>query len=135
MWKEFKQMIFRGNILDMAVGVMIGAAFGNIVSSLVNDIFMPIINSITGKVNVSAMSVTIGEATLTYGAFIQAIIDFLLMAICVFIFVKIANTVRKNLEKPAKVEEEKPKRVCPYCKSEIADDATRCPHCTSQLSN
>lgn len=131
--KEFKEFAFKGNVVDMAVGVMIGGAFSNIVTSVVNNLFNPLLSLVTGRVDFSSLQVVLGEgedaAVFAYGAFIQNVIDFLLMALCVFMFVKMINRFRKK-EEPAPA---KPARVCPFCKSEIADDATRCPHCTSQL--
>ncbi len=146
--QEFKAFAMKGNVIDMAVGVIIGAAFGKIVSSLVNDIFMPLIGLITGAGNVSGMFVLLGEnttgnanltleaakeagiATLNYGMFIQTVIDFLLMALGIFLFVKLISNLRKKPE-PAPAAPDP--RLCPYCKQPVADDATRCPHCTSQL--
>lgn len=142
---EFKEFAMRGNVVDMAIGVIIGGAFGKIVTSLVNDLFMPIIGLITGGVSVSNMFIQLGSrdtiyssieaaqeagvATFNYGNFIQAIIDFILVALCLFLVIKAMNKMKKK-EEPAP---EKEPRLCPFCKSEIADDATRCPHCTSEL--
>ena len=134
MWKEFKEFAFKGNVVDLAVGVMIGAAFGKIVASLVADIFTPILSLITGKMDFSTLAVKFGEgegaASLNYGLFIQSVIDFLLMAVCIFLFVKLIN----KLKKPEPVAEKPAPRKCPFCLSEIDEAATRCPHCTSQLS-
>ena len=131
---EFKEFIMRGNVLDLAVGVIIGGAFQAIVSSLVDDIIMPVIGIILGKVDFSALSAQIGEATINYGKFITAIINFLIMAFVIFCIVKALN---KLSEKTAKKVEEAPAepttKVCPFCKSEIAIDATKCPHCTSEI--
>ena len=142
---EFKEFSMRGNVVDMAIGVIIGGAFGKIVTSLVNDLFMPIIGLITGGVNVSNMFIQLGSrdtvyssieaaaeagvATFNYGSFIQTVIDFILVALCLFLVIKAMNKMKKK-EAPAPVKEA---RKCPFCKSEIADDATRCPHCTSEL--
>lgn len=115
MWKEFKEFAFRGNVLDMAIGVIIGGAFGKIVSSLVNDIFMPLIGMLTGGVNFSTLKLVMSpakvdasgtvvkeEAAVLYGSFIQNIVDFLLIAICIFIFVKLISKMhRKKVEEPA----------------------------------
>ena len=133
LFKEFKEFAFKGNVVDMAVGVMIGGAFGNIVTSVVNNLFMPLLSLVTGRIDFTSLKIVLGEgedaAVFAYGAFIQTVIDFLLMALCVFAFVKLISRFRKKEEAaPAKAP-----RLCPYCKSEIADDATRCPHCTSQL--
>ena len=142
-FEEFKAFALKGNVIDLAVGVMIGGAFGNITSSLVNDIFMPLIGLLTGGLDFSSLFIALdgkhydtlqaatdaGAATLNYGKFITTVVDFALIALCVFLFVKFMNRlVPKKAEAPKKLV-----RVCPYCKGEIADDATRCPHCTSQL--
>ena len=104
-FNEFKEFISRGNVIDMAVGIVVGGAFTSIVNSLVNDILTPVINMLTGKADVSDLSVQIGSATLNYGLFIQAIINFLIIAIAVFALVKAVNTVR-NLSILKKKEEE-----------------------------
>ena len=149
MWKEFKKFAFKGNVMDLAVGVMIGGAFGSIVTSLVNDIFMPLIGLIfkgsdlndkyillKGVEGVDLAGKTAAEAAeaganvLTYGKFIGAVINFLIIAIIIFFVVKGINKLKDLGKKP---EEEKKPRVCPFCRSEIADEATRCPHCTSEL--
>lgn len=132
--KEFKEFAFKGNVIDMAVGVVIGSAFTGIVTSVVNDLFTPLIAKLTGSVDFTALSIPLGEGaeapTIALGNFIQAIVNFLLIAICVFAFVKFINKLRR----PKVVAPAKPARLCPYCKSAIPDDATRCPHCTSQLN-
>lgn len=132
--EEFKKFIARGNVMDMAVGVIIGGAFTAIVNSLVNDVMMPILSIITGGFDFSSLCIVLGEgegaATLNYGAFIAAIINFLLIALVIFWMIKAINTfTKKKEEKPAPVTT----KDCPYCKSKIALEATRCPHCTSQL--
>ncbi|NLG25265.1 MAG: large conductance mechanosensitive channel protein MscL [Clostridiales bacterium] len=133
MWKEFKEFAFKGNVIDLAVGVMIGGAFGKIVTSLVNDLFTPLLSGLTGGVDFSNLAVKLGAGEgapmLTYGAFIQSVIDFLLIAVCIFLFVKALSKLRK----PAPAAVKAPARLCPYCKTAIHDEATRCPHCTSQL--
>ena len=105
--KEFKEFISKGNVLDLAVGVIIGTAFSKIVTSLVNDILMPFLGVITGGVDFSSLSLKVEDANISYGLFIQNVIDFLLMAICVFIIVKIVNHVKSGIEKldKSKVEE------------------------------
>ena len=132
--KEFKEFAFRGNVIDMAVGVVIGSAFTAIVTSVVNDLFTPLIAKLTGSVDFSALAIALGEAEdapkIAIGNFIQTVINFILVAICIFAFVKLVNKMRKPKEEPAPAPAP---RLCPYCKSAIADDATRCPHCTSQL--
>lgn len=132
--EEFKKFISRGNVMDMAVGVIIGGAFTSIVNSLVNDIINPILG-VFGGLNFSEYSIKLsGDATLNYGNFITAVINFLIMALVIFTIVKVMNTMaakmaRKKEEEPAAPTTKK----CPFCKTEIAIDATRCPHCTSVL--
>ena len=105
MIKEFKEFISRGNVIDLAVGVIIGGAFGKIVSSLVDDIIMPIVGIIIGGLNFSELSVSVGDATIAYGAFIQSIVDFFIIALCIFLIIKLINKLRKKKEAP--VEEPK----------------------------
>ena len=133
-FKEFKEFISKGNVMDMAVGIIIGGAFTAIVTSLVEDIISPILG-LFGGLNFSEMSVTLlGDVTLNYGSFITAIINFLIMALVIFALIKALNSASKRMKK---TEEELPAepttKVCPFCKSEIAIDAVRCPHCTSVL--
>ena len=144
MLQEFKTFIMKGNVLDLAVGVIIGAAFGKIVNSAVNDLIMPVIGLFMGKVDFSNLFVTLsggsyptiaaakaaGAPTLNYGIFLNATLDFLIMALVIFMIIKAANKVRKA-EEPAPAP---PARECPFCKSTVHDAATRCPHCTSELS-
>ena len=139
---EFKAFISRGNVMDMAVGVIIGGAFQAIIKSLVDDVVMPVLSVITGGTDFSEWKITLVDAvseevpavTLNYGNFINAIINFLLMAIVIFIFIKIMNTLTGKLKpKKEEVPAAPTTKVCPFCKSEIAIEATRCPHCTSQL--
>lgn len=137
-FEEFKKFISRGNVMDMAVGVIIGGAFTAIVNSLVNDIFMPVLSLITGGFDIAGMSVSFGvgdnAATLNYGAFLSAVINFLLIALVIFCIIKAMNTAKDKMLK--KQEEEAPApttKKCPYCMSEIDIQATRCPHCTSEL--
>lgn len=106
MIKEFKAFISRGNVIDLAVGVIIGGAFGKIVSSLVNDIIMPIIGIIIGGLNFSQLSINVGEATIAYGAFIQSIVDFFVIALCIFLIIKLINKFRKKEEAPAEEPKE-----------------------------
>lgn len=110
MFKEFKTFIMRGNVMDLAVGVIIGSAFGKIVTSLVNDVLMPLIGILLGKVNFTELSVKIGSSTIKYGMFIQNIVDFLIVAFCIFVMIKIINKVMnkkedKKEEKPVKTDE------------------------------
>ncbi len=146
---EFKKFIMRGNVIDLAVGVIIGGAFQKIVNSLVNDIVMPLISLITGGIDFNNWFVALGEgdfatvadanaagvATLNYGTFIGTALDFLIMAFVIFLIIKAINTISDRLKKE-KSEEEAPApttKVCPYCKSEIDIAATKCPHCTSDV--
>lgn len=138
--EEFRAFIAKGNVLDMAVGVIIGGAFGSVVSGLTDNIIQPLLNCIGGA-NVQGKIQLFGtENYLDYGAFISAIINFLIMALVVFLIVKSVNKISETASKlgKKKKEEEAPAepttKVCPYCKSEIAIDATKCPHCTSDLS-
>lgn len=140
--EEFKKFIMRGNVMDMAVGVIIGGAFGKIVSSLVSDVIMPPLGMILGKMDFSNLFIslngthylTLAEAkkacapVLAYGSFINSVLDFLILAMIIFIMVRQIN---KLTPKPAPKPEP---RLCPFCKTEIAKDATRCPHCTSHLN-
>ncbi|MCF0228381.1 MAG: large conductance mechanosensitive channel protein MscL [Parasporobacterium sp.] len=132
--QEFKEFINRGNVVDMAVGVVIGAAFKAIVDSVVADLISPIIGIIF-KQDFSSLSVEINGSVFTYGNFIMAVINFLLVAIVLFAFVKAVNKMRDAKAKKAPKEEPAAPatKVCPYCKSEIAADAVKCPHCTSDV--
>ncbi len=134
--KEFKEFISRGNVMDMAVGIIIGGAFTGIVNSLVNDIINPLIGMIGGTDLSGYVLVLKDEATLNYGSFLTAIINFLIMAVVVFIMIKTINTMSKALTRKKKEEEPAAPttKVCPFCKSEVNIEATRCPHCTSELS-
>ena len=143
MIKEFKEFIAKGNVMDMAVGVIMGGAFGKIVTSLVNDLLMPLIGLILGGVDFSNLFIALdggnyaslaaaeeaGAALFKYGAFIQNIIDFLIIAFCIFLMVKAFN--KSKNEEPAAAPTTK---ICPFCKSEIPIDAVKCPHCTADLS-
>lgn len=133
---EFKAFIARGNVIDLAVGVIIGGAFQKIVSSLVDDIIMPLISLLTGGIDFSQWKVVLGEgenaAALTYGNFIGAVLNFLIMALVIFFIVKAINKVSEKVKKPEEAAAPTTK-VCPYCKSEISIEATKCPCCTSDL--
>ena len=145
-FEEFKAFAMRGNVVDMAVGVIIGGAFGKITTSLVNDIFMPVLGLVTGGVNFGGLFYALdgntyasaeaaaeaGVGTINYGAFVQYIIDFILVAFCMFLVIKLMNGMKKKEAEPAPAPA-KESRLCPYCRMEIADDATRCGHCTSVL--
>ncbi len=128
--KEFQEFINRGSVIDMAVGIIVGGAFTNIVKSLVEDIINPFLG-LFGGMNFDELKLVLNDnVTLNYGKFFTAVINFLIMAVIVFCMVKIINTIR---EKAIKEEMEAQKRLCPYCKGEIAPDAVKCPHCTSDL--
>jgi large conductance mechanosensitive channel len=130
MLKEFRDFAMRGNVLDLAVAVIIGGAFGKIVSSLVSDVLMPIVGLIMGGVNFSELAIQPAgtEAIIKYGAFIQSIIDFIIVAFVIFLIVRAMN----RMKKPAPVAAPTTKE-CPHCFTTIAIKATRCPNCTSQL--
>ncbi len=130
MIKEFKAFILRGNVMDLAVAVIIGGAFGKIVSSLVSDILMPVIGLILGGVDFSGLAFTIGNAKVTYGNFINNIIDFTIIALVIFLMIKFLDNLKK---KPAPVVADPTTKECPRCFSTILIKATRCPHCTSEL--
>ncbi len=130
---EFKEFAMRGNVLDLAVGVIIGGAFKGIVDSLVNNVISPVLG-IFLKNNFADLKVTVAGVDIVYGAFITAIINFIIMAFIIFLFVKGVNALSKIGKKEEIIEEAVTTKVCPFCKSEIAIEATRCPHCTSQLS-
>jgi large conductance mechanosensitive channel len=151
-FSEFKAFALKGNVVDMAVGVIIGGAFGAIVSSLINDIFMPLLGLII-KVDFSQWGVVIGDnpdnltpgaaaeqglSVLYYGKFISAIIYFVLIALAIFIVVRVLRKAEEKAKEAKKKDEpapepEKAPRLCPFCKQPVADDATRCPHCTSEI--
>ena len=142
MWKEFKEFAMRGNVIDLAVGVVIGGAFGKIVSSFVADVIMPLIGLLLGKISFENLFVSLngmnyaslaaaqeaGAPTLNYGLFISAIVDFLIIAFVIFLVIKGINKLQKPAPEPAPTT-----KKCPYCYTEIAIEATRCPNCTSQL--
>lgn len=139
---EFKQFIMRGNVVDMAVGVIIGGAFSKIVTSLVNDMVMPVITLITGKINFTDMMISLdgntyktlsdaqeaGASVIAYGNFIQLIVEFLLTALVIFVVIKGINKLHKPAPAPAPTT-----KTCPYCKSEIHLEAVKCPHCASDV--
>lgn len=126
--KEFKDFAMKGNVLDLAIGVVIGAAFGKIVTSLVKDIITPIISLITGKIEFTKLSISIGAAELNYGSFITSVIDFLIIALTIFIVIKQIN---RFIPKPAPAAVST--KDCPFCRTSIHIDATKCPNCTSDL--
>ena len=133
--QEFREFAMHGNVLDMAVGVVIGAAFKTIVDSLVNDIISPLVGLLF-KDNFSNLSITVGSVSIKYGSFINAIVNFLIVAFVLFIVIKAANKtteLRKKLEHQQDAPAAPTTKICPYCHTEIPIDATRCPHCTSEL--
>ncbi len=143
--KEFKEFIARGNVLDLAIGVIIGGAFGKIISSLVDDIIMPLIGVITGGVDFTQKYIALdgntyeslskakeSTAVFAYGNFIQNIVNFLIIALVIFIIIKNVNKIQ-SLGKKEEEAAAPTTKECPYCKSEIPIEATRCPHCTSEL--
>ena len=134
MFKEFKEFAIKGNVVDMAVGIIIGAAFGTIVTSLVNDIIMPPIGLLLGNVNFSDLAVVLREKTaeaaavsINYGIFINNLLDFVIVAFAVFLLIRQVNRFRRP---PAATT-----RDCPYCCSKIPIKATRCPQCTAELKD
>ena len=158
MLKEFKEFIARGNVMDLAIGIIIGGAFQKIVNSLVNDIIMPFTSIFTGKLDYTSWVINIGNTTLGIGNFITAILNFLIMAFSIFLMVRYFNKINKKIENMTAKEMKKlnkkfekrmqkfkkkgkeipqaPKpttKVCKYCFTEININATRCPHCTSVL--
>jgi large conductance mechanosensitive channel len=144
---EFKDFIAKGNVIDLAVGVIIGGAFSGIVTSLVENIITPVISLLTGKVAFADLFIALdgneyatleaataaGASTINYGLFIQGVIDFIITAFVIFILVKAINKIRASGKKEEAVEEAPTTKVCPFCKSEIAIEATRCAHCTSEV--
>ncbi len=128
---EFKEFISRGNVMDMAVGIIIGSAFTAIVTSLVEDILMPVISRITGGISFDSWKLVLGSGDnapiINFGSFVSAIINFLLIALVLFLMIRAINRLHKSEEAAPTT------KTCPYCKSEVDINATRCPHCTSEL--
>ena len=135
---EFKKFIMRGNVMDMAVGVIVGGAFTSIVTSLNKDILTPIIG-IFGGTDFSHLSIVLGSGeeapVLAYGNFITAVLNFLITAFVIFVLVKTINKLNDGLSKKEEPKAAPTTKKCPYCKSTIAIDATRCPNCTSHLED
>ncbi len=143
MFKEFREFAMRGNVIDMAVGIIIGAAFGKIVTSFVGDILMPPLGLLLGKVDFSNLFVSLsgqsypslaaakaaGAATLNYGVFLNTVLDFLIVAFAIFLLIRQVNRFARKPEAPAPPST----KECPFCVSAVALKATRCPHCTSEL--
>ena len=155
MLKEFKEFALRGNIMDLAIGVVIGGAFQKIVTSLVNDIIMPLVTVLTGKVDFSDLVFTLGNTPIRYGNFITEIVNFLIIAFSIFIAIKYMTklskikdiseemaikwdkngNVKEYIEEKKKEEIKEPEtKICPFCFSEINYKAVKCPHCTSDLN-
>ena len=154
MLKEFKEFAMKGNIMDLAIGVVIGGAFQAIVNSLVSDIIMPVVSLFTGKIDFTNLKITVESTSINYGNFITAIVNFLIVAFTIFMVIRYLNRmekIRKDLElgitskikigKKKKKEEVKEEatepenKICPYCLTEIKYKAVRCPHCTSELED
>jgi large conductance mechanosensitive channel len=144
MLKEFRAFAMRGNVIDLAVGVIIGAAFGKIISSFVNDLLMPPIGLLLGKVDFTNLYISLtgekysslaeaqaaGAPTFNYGLFINNVIDFLIVAFIIFLLIRAINRLSRKEEKPADVTT----RECPFCLTNINKKATRCPNCTSEVT-
>lgn len=128
---EFKTFIMRGNVLDLAVGVIIGAAFQAIVTSLTSDIISPILG-LFGGMNFDRYALTIGDVSIGYGKFLTAVINFIIMAFVIFLIVKLVNKIMAIGKKPEE-QAEPATKICPFCQSEISIKATKCPHCTSDI--
>lgn len=163
MFKEFKEFAFKGNSIELAVGVIVGGAFQSIIKSLVNDIIMPLISLLFGKVDFSELVLKIGNTDIPYGSFLSAIINFILVTFALFLVIKYINKFNQKLEEAKKQEAKRIEKLrkknkflskfikkeeiveepteqlvattklCPFCFSEINIQATRCPHCTSKL--
>ncbi|MCL2694827.1 MAG: large conductance mechanosensitive channel protein MscL [Clostridiales bacterium] len=150
MWKQFKEFALKGNVVDLAVAVVIGGAFGRIVTSLVNDIIMPLLGALvrvdfshmfwilkkglSGSAYITAADATAdGAVVLTYGDFLSSVLDFFIIALSIFLVIKLLSKVKKGLHLELEETPPTPPRLCVYCYTEIHADATRCPHCTSEL--
>ena len=149
---EFKKFAVQGNMLDMAVGMIIGAAFKDIVNSVVNDLIMPVVSMFTGKVDFANMFIALDGNTyatledakaatsvVAYGQFITQVLNFVILALVIFMMVKMVNKLRTAAEKPEEAPApaapaEPTEKTCPFCQSTISIKATRCPHCTSELT-
>lgn len=150
MWSEFRQFIARGNVVDLAVGVVIGAAFGRIVTALVDGIIMPPFGLLLGRVDFSSLFVTLDESkgipisiadakakaipVIAYGQFVNEVLAFLIVAFAVFLLVKQVNRIKSGLDKPPADGQPPTTQECRFCASVISVKATRCPHCTSELA-
>ena len=127
MLKEFKEFAIRGNVIDLAVAVIIGGAFGKIVSSLVDNILMPLIGLLIGGIDFKSLAFTVGSAKVEYGIFLQNVVDFIIIAFVIFLIVRAMNRFKKQEPTTPTTKE------CPYCYTTIPLKATRCPNCTSEL--
>jgi large conductance mechanosensitive channel len=130
MLKEFREFAIRGNVMDLAIAVIIGAAFGKIITSLVNDVLMPLIGLVLGGIDFSSQAIPLGsdpDAALRWGLFVQSIIDFIIIAFVVFLLVRAINRLKRDEPTTPTTKE------CPYCFTTIPLKATRCPNCTSEL--
>jgi len=128
MLKEFREFAIRGNVVDLAVAVIIGGAFGKIVASLVDNIIMPLVGLLIGGVDFKNLAFTVGSAKVEYGLFIQNVVDFIIVAFVIFLMVRAINSTKKPVPAAAPTTKE-----CPHCFTTIPLKATRCPNCTSQL--
>jgi len=147
MWNEFKRFAVKGSMIDLAIGIIIGGAVGKVITSLVNDILMPPIGLLLARVNFASLYINLGRTkyptfdaakaagapTINVGLFFGTVIDFFLISLVIFFMVRAMNRLREMTEKKVVVPTPTTK-VCPFCKSEISIDATRCPHCTSELT-
>lgn len=127
MLKEFREFAIRGNVMDLAIAVIIGGAFGKIITSLVNDVIMPLIGLMLGGVNFSELAITVGNAVVKWGAFVQSIFDFMIIALVIFLLVRAMNRLKREEPVTPTTKE------CPHCFTTIPLKAARCPNCTSQL--
>jgi len=127
MLKEFKEFAIRGNVMDLAVAVIIGGAFGKIVTSFVNDLIMPLIGLLLGGISFTDLAITVGGAVIKWGAFVQSIIDFIIIAFVIFLLVRAMNRLKRQPPATPTTKE------CQYCSTTIPLKATRCPNCTSEL--
>jgi large conductance mechanosensitive channel len=127
MLKEFREFAIRGNVMDLAIAVIIGGAFGKIVTSLVNDLLMPLIGLLLGGINFSDQAIMLGGAVVKWGAFVQSIIDFIIIAFVIFLLVRAMNRLKRQEPTTPTTKE------CPYCFTTIPLKAMRCPNCTSEL--
>ncbi|MCR6514606.1 large conductance mechanosensitive channel protein MscL [Clostridium sp. LY3-2] len=147
MWKDFKEFAMKGNVVDMAIGVVVGGAFGKIVTSLVNDIIMPLVGLLVGKIDFSNLYINLsgkeypslqaakaaGAATINYGMFLNNLINFLIIAFSIFFVIRQLGKIRSLTSKNEEEVVEETEKECPFCFSKINIEATRCPHCTSIL--